>query len=63
MVCLRELEAIERRWKDAGSPRCEHRRTAKERMDFAGAQSGDRGCLDCGLTWWDAQPTPEPRGI
>ncbi len=30
----------------------------------AGADTGDRVCLDCGVEWWrgDEKPPPEPSG-
>jgi len=46
-----ELVAIRRAWVDRGSPKCEHRRTAREYM--FGMHTGDLACLDCGATWWD----------
>ena len=48
MVQMSELERIHERWKENGSPHCDHKRTSKE--FYLGSRTGDVGCLDCGLT-------------
>ncbi len=55
-----DLAEVARDWNARGRPLCEHTRTDKE-YDL-GAQTGDRGCLDCGETWWGSGPTPGPAG-
>jgi hypothetical protein len=47
-------------WDSAGRPYCDHSRSEKEY--YLSAQTGDRGCLDCGETWWSDGDTPSPSG-
>lgn len=60
MVQASQLAEIHPAWVDRGSPLCRQERAEKE-YDL-GAQTGDRGCLDCGATWWGTEATPPPSG-
>ena len=43
---------IRDKWAKAGRPACDHKRVEKDRFNFAGMDSGDRVCSDCGATWY-----------
>jgi len=60
MVQASRLSEIRRDWERRGSPLCTHDDTDKE-YDL-GSQSGDRGCLNCGDSWWAQGPKPAPTG-
>jgi hypothetical protein len=60
-VQLGKVAQIEREWKAAGEPYCEHRRYDKEY--YLGADTGDLVCLTCGETWPRGEPVPPPRGV
>lgn len=55
MAQVRDNYRRYRQWLAAGAPRCEHGRVEQER--YLAADTGDVGCLDCGLSWaHDRQP-------
>ena len=60
-INVADLEEIRRQWQASGSPRCEHPRFARERIE-RGARTGEFGCLDCGTHWWASHPTPPASG-
>lgn len=52
----RTAAQIRKEWEAKGRPDCDHTRVARD-TDM-GADSGDRMCRDCGLTWYGKRPEP-----
>lgn len=53
---MSEFNRLALEWKRKGSPPCDHPRRDKEY--HLGADTGDRGCLVWGETWWHNDEPP-----
>jgi hypothetical protein len=49
---MNEASELRRKYKDQGSPLCNHSYTEKEYTDI-GSNTGDRVCTSCGLAAWN----------